>query len=245
MTLDEEKPVNTTNNNNVANTNLTNTDIELIEKVLTDEEQSQVAEGAEVKIYLKVEDISNETPTEHKAEAEAKAGNDEIGMYLDIELFKQVGTNQTQVKETKGAVTITITIPENLINTDASVTRTYKIIRVHEDENGNLITDVIEGIFNSEDNSFTFETDKFSTYALVYADTSVPNTPDSPQTDDDNDTFEEDEFDHHADNTASNTPNNPPTGDNSMMRLWVALLFISCFGVIATIVYSKRRAFTK
>ena len=178
MTLPENKPVNTTTNDNAANTNLTNTDIELIENVLTDEEQSQVAEGAEVKVYLKVEDISNAAPTEHKEEAEAKAGDDEIGMYLDIDLFKQVGTAaETPVTETSGKVAITITIPENLINTDASITRTYKIIRVHEDANGQLITDVIEGVFNPNDNSFTFETDKFSTYALAYADSTVPSNP--------------------------------------------------------------------
>ena len=216
ITLPENKPVNTTTNDNAANTNLTNTDIELIENVLTDEEQSQVAEGAEVKIYLKVEDISNEAPVEHKAEAEAKAGDDEIGMYLDIDLFKQVGTAaETPVTETSGKVSITITIPENLINTDASITRTYKIIRVHEDANGNLITDVIEGVFNPDDNSFTFETDKFSTYALAYADSNVTNTPVGP--------------------------NSPQTDDNSNMMLWIALLFVSGFGVVGTTLYGKKK----
>ena len=220
MTLPENKPVNTTSNDNAANTNLTNTDIELIENVLTDEEQSQVAEGVEVKVYLKVEDISDAAPAEHKEEAEAKAGNDEIGMYLDIDLFKQVGTgNEMQVTETTGAVTITITIPDNLINTDASVTRTYKIIRVHEDENGNLITDVIEGVFNPDDNSFTFETDKFSTYALAYADNRVTNTPAGP--------------------------NSPQTGDNSNMMLWIALLFVSGFGVVGTTLFGKKKFFVK
>lgn len=215
MTLPENKPVNTTTNDTAANTNLTNTDIELIENVLTDEEQTQVADGAEVKVYLKVEDISNAAPAEHKEEAEAKAGDDEIGMYLDIDLFKQVGTAaETPVTETSGKVAITITIPENLINTDASVTRTYKIIRVHEDANGQLITDVIEGVFNPDDNSFTFETDKFSTYALAYADSTVPSAPDSPQ-----------------------------TGDNSMMALWIVLLCISSLGIIPTVAYRRKRAF--
>ena len=211
MTLDEEKPVNTTSNDNAANTNLTNTDIELIDKILTDQEQSQVAEGAEVMIYLKVEDITNDTPTEHKKEAEAKAGDAEIGMYLDINLFKQVGdTTEKQVTETDGTVCVTITIPDNLINTDPSVTRTYKIIRVYEDENGNLITDVIEGIFNPEDNTYIFETDKFSTYALAYEDL------DSPQ-----------------------------TGDNSMMGLWIALLFVFSFGVVTIAVYGNKRKSVK
>jgi hypothetical protein len=171
MTLNEDKPVNTTDNNNAANTNLTNTDMELIEKVLTSEEQSQVAAGEEVKVYLKVEDITNNTPAEHKAEAEAKAAGDEIGMYLDIELFKKVGNAaEAPVATTAGAVTVTITIPDNLINNDASVTRTYRIVRVHQNEDGSLITDIIEGVFNPADNTFTFQTDMFSTYALAYAD---------------------------------------------------------------------------
>lgn len=111
---------------------------------------------------------------------------------------------------------------------------------------GVLVTvKIIINIFNSEDNNFTFENDKFSTYALAYADTSVPNTPDSPQTDDDNDTFEEDDFDTYADSTVNNSPNTPQTGDNSIMWLWVALLFICSFGVVTTILYGKRRAFTK
>lgn len=171
LTLDNDKPVNTTPDDNAANTNLNNSDFELIDKILTDEEQSKVAAGEDVKIYLKVEDISADAPIGHKAEVEAAAGDSEVSMYLDIELFKQIGNGEeTKVSELGGTVTVTITIPESLINTDGNVIRTYKIIRVHEDENGNLITDVIEGIFNPEDNSFTFETDRFSTYALAYSD---------------------------------------------------------------------------
>ena len=170
MTLDQDKPVNTTPADNAANTVLTDTDIDLIDKILSDEEQTQVAQGAEVKVYLKVVDISQEVAAEDKAAAEAVAGDNEIGMYLDIDLFKQVDTTETQVQETAGAVTITITIPEELINTNESVTRTYSIIRVHEDANGNLITDVIEGVYDPETKTFTFQTDKFSTYALAYED---------------------------------------------------------------------------
>lgn len=217
ITLSDDKPVNTTGEN-VIKADLTDTDFELIENILTNHEQSEVAAGAEVKIYLKVEDISNTVSTDHKAEAQAKAGNDAIGMYLDIDLFKQVGNgNETQVTTTSNKVTVTITIPDNLINTDAAVTRTYKIIRVHEGANGQLITDVIEGVFNPADRSFTFETDKFSTYALAYADVSVPVKP--------------------AD------PNNPQTGDNSMITLWVAMALASSMSVAALILYRKKIMF--
>lgn len=36
-------------------------------------------------------------------------------------------------------------------------------------------------------------------------------------------------------------PDSPPTGDNSMMTLWIAVLFVSGFGVVTTAVYGKKR----
>ena len=37
----------------------------------------------------------------------------------------------------------------------------------------------------------------------------------------------------------------PQTGDNSMMALWIAVLFVSGFGVVATAVYGKKRKSVK
>lgn len=182
MTIDEENPVNTTTpKNNAAESALNNTDLELIDMILTSEDLSEVASGADVSIYLVVEDVSKTVSKEEKAAVQSVAGNDKIGMYLDINLFKQVGTSEAQVTETRGLMTITITIPDKLINTKESVTRTYKIIRVHEDADGSLVTDILDGNFNAADKSFTFKTDKFSTYALTYADvdTNTPQTGDN------------------------------------------------------------------
>lgn len=36
-------------------------------------------------------------------------------------------------------------------------------------------------------------------------------------------------------------PDSPPTGDNSMMALWIAVLFVSGFGVVTTAAYGKKR----
>ena len=36
-------------------------------------------------------------------------------------------------------------------------------------------------------------------------------------------------------------PDSPQTGDNSMKGLWIALLFVSGFGVVTTTVYGKKR----
>ncbi|MDO5123139.1 MAG: hypothetical protein Q4D44_00550 [Eubacteriales bacterium] len=40
-------------------------------------------------------------------------------------------------------------------------------------------------------------------------------------------------------------PNNPQTGDNSHMALWIALMILSCGGVIGTTVYSKKKRTAK
>ena len=47
-------------------------------------------------------------------------------------------------------------------------------------------------------------------------------------------------------NPGGDKPNDKPqTGDNSMMWLWVALLFVSGFGVVTTTVYTKKRKSVK
>ena len=171
INLPEERPVNNTPADNAASSNLEGSDIELIDQILTQEEQSQVAAGAEVSIYLVVEDISEEVSEEdQEAAAEVMKEDSQVGMYLDINLFKQVEQEQTQVSETNKEVAITIVIPEELRTTAEGIERSYQIIRVHDVGNGVLITDVIEGAYNPEDGTFTFLTDKFSTYALIYTD---------------------------------------------------------------------------
>ena len=39
--------------------------------------------------------------------------------------------------------------------------------------------------------------------------------------------------------------NSPQTCDNNMMALWIAVLFVSGFGVVATAVYGKKRKSVK
>ena len=48
-----------------------------------------------------------------------------------------------------------------------------------------------------------------------------------------------------TDPTKPENPDSPQTGDNSMMGLWIALLFVSGFGVVTTTVYGKKRKSVK
>ena len=162
---------------NDYNGDLRNESQELIEIIpLEKTEKEHVAKGDSVKVYLKVTDITETVSKEDKELIKAEFENGEVAVYLDFALFKQIGSRMPEkVSNTNKAVTITIQVPSNLINYNSSVTRKYQVVRVHKGEvsNVDIVYDEITG-------KITFETDKFSTYVLIYKDIAenVPDTGD-------------------------------------------------------------------
>jgi hypothetical protein len=152
---------------------------ELKEKVpFTQEEEKQIEYGADVEVWLEIKDISDSVPPEDKAKVEEKLGDADVALYLDIAMFKQVGENEaSRLTQLSGKVRITFKLPDEYINTDKNVIRTYSIIHVH---NGKA--EIITPAFDAQTNTLTFETDRFSTYAAVYTDEKeTPETGDSFQ----------------------------------------------------------------
>jgi hypothetical protein len=87
-------------------------------------------------------------------------------LFIDLTLYKQVGSQeQTKVTETKDKISISIEIPEELRNTSEVRIREFYVLRVHNGE-----VSRIEGTYDPVTHLFTFETDRFSTYALAYQD---------------------------------------------------------------------------
>ena len=141
--------------------------------MLTEEEKKRVEQGEELEIYLEVSDISTNVPETEKQKVEELLGDSTVGIYLDINLFKKVGDDRaSKVSEPGQKVSICITVPQELLNMDANVSREYRIIRVH-----NGIAEILEGIFDKAASTFIFETDGFSTYALTYQDSQVEVLP--------------------------------------------------------------------
>jgi len=175
LVLDENDPVHITPADNAANMHLMDTDIQLVEKVLTDEEQSQLADGTDIKIWLKAEDITAAPPADVVSAVEANMGKYKAGMYLDMGLFKQIADAEpVRIHALSDPLTVTITVPEELLNTDETLLRVYRMVCVYEDKDGSLRADMIRGTFDPEDSSFTFQTDKFSACALVFMDKTAP-----------------------------------------------------------------------
>lgn len=168
---------------------------------LTAQELAQVADGAERKIIFT---ISGSVSDDDQSQIKSLADGYTIGIWFDISLYKQLGEGDiVWLHETQKPVRLTVQVPENLMNTDKNVTRTFWIIRCHD---GNA--EFLPTQYDDSSKTLSFETDRYSGYAIVYKDTK--NT-DSSQ------------------NTATGTT--PQTGDSNRVDLWLAMMAISALGL--------------
>ena len=156
---------------------LNNSKEELYEagNIFDDTEKTLIENGADARVWLEISKTNESTivsTDKEKVEQEAaKIMGDNVNItYFEADLFKQVGTTVTEIREPGVAIKITIKLPDELLNSDKKVSREYKIVRLHEGQ-----VDVLNGTFNSATGEFTFETDKFSSYAIVYKDVAVNN----------------------------------------------------------------------
>lgn len=141
---------------------------------LTSEEIEKIETGSklDVDLVVKVEEAKIVKEKEKELIKEAMEENQKLGMYLDCSMFKTLdGKPVGEIHETLNPVTIVLTVPENLRAND----REYSIIRVHDGEAEILF----EGKANKDWN-ISFDTDKFSTYAIAYVGGTeiVPKTGD-------------------------------------------------------------------
>lgn len=145
---------------------------DILERIeLTADEKAAVENGTEIVIAL-LEELITEPDPEEKAKIKAALAGYDEGIYLDYKLSLTVGEAQPRnVSELSAPITITVTIPETLRNPDTSVERSYRMITIHNGE-----ASVIDGQVDAANNTFTFKTAGFSTYALVYKDPPKPTT---------------------------------------------------------------------
>lgn len=160
---------------------------------LSEEENKAVKAGNKTQFVLSA---SGMTPTKEEiALIQSVLGNNVIGQYLNLNLtFKILGRADRQITDLSAPMYIAITIPQNLVNHDSSIERAYRIVRIHDG-----VATLIDGTYDAATNQFTFATDGFSTYALVYEDVNTTLTGRSPK-----------------------------TGDNSMWMVWTLILCAGC-----------------
>ena len=160
---------------------------------LSEDENKAVKAGNKTQFVLSA---SGMTPTKEEiAFIQSVLGNNVIGQYLNLNLTLKIsGREDRQITDLSAPMYIAITIPQNLVNHDSSIERTYRIVRIHDG-----VATLIDGTYDAATNQFTFATDGFSTYALVYEDVNTTLTGRSPK-----------------------------TGDSSMWMVWTLILCAGC-----------------
>ena len=160
---------------------------------LSEDENKAVKAGNKTQFVLSA---SGMIPTKEEiALIQSVLGNNVIGQYLNLNLTLKIsGREDRQITDLSAPMYITITIPQNLVNHDSSIERIYRIVRIHDG-----VATLIDGTYDAATNQFTFATDGFSTYALVYEDVNTTLTGRSPK-----------------------------TGDNSLWMVWTLILCAGC-----------------
>ena len=98
---------------------------------LSEDENKAVKAGNKTQFVLSA---SGTTPTKEEiALIQSVLGNNVIGQYLNLDLTLKIsGRADRQITDLSAPMYIAITIPQNLVNHDSSIERTYRIVRIHD-----------------------------------------------------------------------------------------------------------------
>ena len=144
----------------------------------------RVAKGENLVFTVEVNRIDNSV-----TEAEIKLADDtlkqaksdaEAAMYLDISVYIKIGEDQrVKLTDLEGnKLVFSMTVPASMAG-DGSRNRTYYVVMIHSGSAGIIAA--------NSGQSLSFESDRFSTYVLGYADESSSDGGDDKTDDDDTD----------------------------------------------------------
>ena len=213
---------------NYAAGEIKNSAEEIKKTVLTEEDKTAVEAGKDVTVWVEIKDQENTVSDADKTAVENKLSSGyRVGTYLDISLWKHIDGENADEKVTNvpyGKVTIGFTIPADL----QKAGRTYMVVRVH-----NGVATVLDASVNAN-YELTFETDQFSTYALVYKDGTSATAKTSTAKTSTGKT-------NAAKTKATVKTASPKTGDYSNMFLWLVLLLAGSGAVTVTTICGRKK----
>lgn len=163
--------------------------------------------------------------------------NEAVAQYLNLQvLVKADGDKIGEINELNQAITFTVAIPEAL----KAEGRSFFVVRLHDG-----LAEKLDTVMNA-DGTLSFATDKFSTYALAYADPTSTN----PGVSEDGDNSGTPETkpenkptagnDAPADGTQTDNGYLPQTGDSNS-ALWLLLVLAAGATLTSVIAYSRIR----
>lgn len=166
-----------TKNDNVTNKIEITDEVHLLENMETeDAEALKNNNNASLKIELVVE--NTEIDEEKDKVLDDILGDNIIGESFDVSVVKILkdnnGTTRKELTELKKPIQIVFEIPKDLPSIESGYVREFSIIRLHNTEDGKIISEVLKDEDSYED-SISVSSDKFSTYIIVYKDVKKDN----------------------------------------------------------------------
>lgn len=192
-----------------------------------------LAEGATIELALNVEHAEASVSADAKAAMEKTAGEFTIGRYLNITFTKSVnGESETEIHEINVPIKISFRLSSDLLNTNSKVKREYMVLRNHDGEVTTLV-----GTF--ADGSITFETDRFSDYAIAWKDTAV-STSGSKKKHKSGSAAQEETAAAATEVSQLVQAQSAPTGDQSPLEWMLLLAALSAAGIGMTLARKRK-----
>mgnify|MGYP001340466771 FL=1 len=211
-------------------------DLDKLGITFTDEEKEKDVSVIVVLELLKDEDVPKADKDLLDAYLEANANIDSpMSLLLDISMLKIVGDSASAINELASPITISFEVPFAFRNID------FELLRVHDGKVESLDYD-----YNAETFILTFETDKFSTYALAEVAVESEDETDPVEEEDETDQVEEDEketvIEDDDDEEEEKETLVPDMSDNGFRNIaYVSMLL----GSLLVLLGSKRKLFAK
>ena len=192
----------------------------VVSKQTIDKVKLAIRAGQTIKTELAVYPVQEtlvdaKEKTSIESEVSKELGKDTKIQYLDIQVMLKADEQKLgNILTLKDAIKITIAIPDDMKAEGGK----YVVLRNHDGK-----VDVLNTTLNS-DGTVTFETDKFSTYALAYVPEAAQTAQAAPAP--------------TSKTPADTVPAAPKTGDSSAISLYLVL----CILALAVVV-GKRKEF--
>lgn len=198
--------------------------------LLTEEDLARRDAGEDITLYVEaIEESSSDAPLLDRTELQAlfKLKSAKGIRWFDIKVWKKIGNDAAiSIHELKSELMMSINVPDEHKNAPEGYSRTFYFGTAH---NGSAR--IIE---ETADTVIVFGSKEFSTYALAYKDTKIPEPdPDKSDNPDDSDTGDNG-------NGSSSSKGGAKTGDPNDIAGLLALMLASG-GALGAIGYRRRR----
>lgn len=235
----------------VSDIGITDSTDDVLDVILTDEDEKKVEDGAEAVTYMTI-DMADMPEDSVVAAMKAAAGDGAvIGTMYDIKVFKDITlVGPVQLHELDSPLSLKLKVSDAMKNVPANTTRSFKVVRYHDAE-----AKVIDSTYSNGELSFS--SDRFSLYGILYVDTveQVPET--KPDTKPDSSSDKQSDAAPGAQVTPPSQDNPTPaqkaakaikqanTGDNAPTAIAFIVLILDIVLLVAVfklknVIYKKR-----